>query len=366
MTSPLVPWDEAVPDLRVRLVQRARRLGLDAESAEDVAQEALSEAWRLRDRIYDPAGFDRWLYTILGNVCRRWVQSRQRERDLSVPDNTDSALSAADRADDGFDIEVELERRELAELLDRALALLPEGTREALVRRFVEETPVAEVADRLGLSEGAVQMRLQRGKLALRQILTATYRDDAVAFGLIDEAEAGWQETRIWCPGCGSNKWHGRFTGPTRRLELRCTRCGAWDIVDSQTLRFGVKGFRTALKKVAASAYDVWRDGGQGVRTHPHKMRLERDVGSFGDWAHAYCAKCEGGWRQTLEGHALFTPEGMRFWRDHSRIRRVEYRELEAGGVPAVLTAYQSVTDGARLDLVLTRDGWHLVRTHRS
>ena len=40
---------------------------------------------------------------------------------------------------DTFDLEVELERQELIELLDRAMSLLPEDTRAALVKRYVDE-----------------------------------------------------------------------------------------------------------------------------------------------------------------------------------------------------------------------------------
>ncbi|MBI3971765.1 MAG: sigma-70 family RNA polymerase sigma factor [Chloroflexi bacterium] len=66
-------------------------------------------------------------------------------------------------------MELELERAELADLLDRAMALLPPETRLVLVERLIEQIPQAEVALRLGLSEGAVEARLHRGKLALRR-----------------------------------------------------------------------------------------------------------------------------------------------------------------------------------------------------
>lgn len=58
MTGASPAWDESLPGLRSRLVRRARSLGVDAETAEDLAQEALAEGWRLRDRLYDPAGID--------------------------------------------------------------------------------------------------------------------------------------------------------------------------------------------------------------------------------------------------------------------------------------------------------------------
>jgi hypothetical protein len=62
-------------------------------------------------------------------------------------------------------------------------------------------------------------MRLQRGKLALREVLTTTCGDDALAYGLIREAEAGWMATRIWCPHCGAVRLTS-FTSVTSATRL--------------------------------------------------------------------------------------------------------------------------------------------------
>jgi RNA polymerase sigma-70 factor (ECF subfamily) len=360
MTS--LSWDELLPGLRGRLVGRARRLGVDAEAAEDLAQQALYEAWRLRNRIYDPAGVDRWVSVILANRCKRWLSANQP---LVVGgDPADSTRSSVD-------IEAELERRELVELLDRALGELPDDTREALVRRFVEETPIAELAGRLGLSEGAVQMRLQRGKLALRKILTTTYQDDAIAHGLIDEDDGGWQQTPIWCPGCGSSRWLGRFTGPERRLDLRCAHCHAWHYGVDETVHvtraYGVTGFRALYRKTAADAYDVWTDVFEHLAEHQHTVSFERGRSPAGMHTRRVdCPQCGFLMSSSLDAQALFSPEGMRFWKDHPRIRRSGYVEIEADGVPAVHTTYESVTSHARFDAVLTCDDWRLVRADRS
>jgi RNA polymerase sigma-70 factor (ECF subfamily) len=105
-------------------------------------------------------------------------------------------ISTEEPADD-LDMEVELERHELAELLDRALGLLPTTTRRVLVERYVHDSPHAEIAARLGLSADAVSMRLTRGKLLLRRALTAELREEATAYGFYDPDTDGWQETRV-------------------------------------------------------------------------------------------------------------------------------------------------------------------------
>lgn len=83
---------------------------------------------------------------------------------------------------DPFDIEVELERKELIALLDRAMSALPPETRTALVKHYVEESPLAEIAAQLGMNAGAIAMRLQRGRLALRRVLTTRLQDEIASY----------------------------------------------------------------------------------------------------------------------------------------------------------------------------------------
>jgi len=341
------------------------QLGADAAVAEDLAQETLAEAWRLRDRIYDAAGIERWLLAILRNVHQRWAErsARERSRVITTPQGVPESFDAPHPA---IDLEVELERQDLVDLVDRVLAQLPPETRDVLIQRFVEETPIGQLAEQLGLSEGAVQMRLQRGKLALRRVLTTEYADEAMSFGLIDSTDAGWQATRIWCPVCGSARMRGRFEGAHRAFELMCSHCSdGYFIKADNTLSIGVTGFRTTLTKLAAGSYDFWHDGMPGLGKRPHDFEL-RQIRRVTHHMIADCHHCGLRMSTSPDVHALFLPEGQQFWRENPRIRRVAYDDIEAGGVPAVRTSYQSVTGNARLDVVLTRDSFHVVKSRRS
>jgi RNA polymerase sigma factor (sigma-70 family) len=246
--------------------------------------DTLSEAGRLRDRLYDPAGVDRWASAILTNVHLRWL--RQRARDAARTDQgagqlADDRPGTAVRTDGDFDVETELERRELAELPDRAMGLLPRETSQLLIQRFADELPIGELAGRLGLSTGAVRMRLHRGKAALRQVLTTTCRDDALAYGLIGEAGAGPRATSVWCPHCGSARLRGSFGEPGRRLEMACPLGCEFAAPADGSVYGNVKGVRPALKRGMTFSHEFFRDRIRGRSGPSVTLRAGRTPGGL-------------------------------------------------------------------------------------
>lgn len=368
--------EAALPAERARLVRLCAQITGDIDAAEDLAQETLFEAWRAAHKLRDPAGRAPWLSAIARNVCRRWARARGRElARLAQPglDSDPTALALDEALADDFDLEVELERDELATLLDRALALLPADTRAVLTARYVEESPQAEVAVRLGLSEGAVAMRLQRGKLALRRVLATDLYREAASYGLGMPDTAGWQETRIWCPLCGQRRLSGRFDRALPELTLRCPNCYARsgiDVVARTTwpeALGGVRGYRPALSRLVRMASAEYRRAlvDRAARCnrcgYPARLRLGmpgdvpplmRDIAG----AHIVCTSCGYTTNQSLMGLALALPEGRGFWREHPRIRALPEREVEAAGRAALVTTFASVTGPASFAVVSARD----------
>ena len=352
---------------RQRLVRLCAYLSGDAQAADDLAQETLLEAWRSAHKLRDPQGAPAWLSAVARNVCLR--HRRRVGRDLARQADPGPSLDGAQNLldalpDDTADLELELDRAELAALLDRALELLPADTRAALVRRFVSESSLAEIAESLGLSEGTVAVRIHRGKLALRRVLGSTLRADAAAHGLFGPGPA-WVETRIWCPDCGQHKLLGLLDSQAGSLFLRCPGCfaskGEWynqsdglsDIIA------GAKGFRTAHNRITAWAHGFYQPGlargvatcvrcGKAVRPRV-RGPLPGECSMF--QADASCDTC-GPNTQSLYGTLLALPAVRQFWREHGRIRRLPVRQLEAQGVPAVTIGCESVRSSARFEAV--------------
>lgn len=352
---------------RTQLVRFCARRTGDANAAEDLAQETLIEAWRHADRLADPDERIPWLFGIARNVCRRWLRASGQEaaRNTPVLDDLPGDLS---------DPVLELERGELAELLDRALALLPEATRTLLLQHYVDGLPQAELARRLDLSQGAVAVRIHRGKLTLRRVLASGELDGG-------RTADGWQETRIWCPHCGRRRLWGRFGPWNTTFSLRCPECHPnRDIhllhgehtVDELA---GITTYKPAFSRVMAWTIDFYRPGlstgrvichrcGRPAVLHRH-LPVELPLPWRDEYGvHFRCPCHETAFDAALSALTLWLPAGRRFWREHPRIRRLPDREIEADGRPAILSSFESVTDSARFDVVSTRDSFELLGVH--
>ena len=115
---------------RADLVRLCTWLTGDSHLAEDIAQEALLIAWQQHDRLRDPTRHRQWLGSIARNLCRHWLRHQRRtyaQGAWTYDQQSTTALPNAGRRAEAFDLDVELERHELADLLDRALAMLTEA-----------------------------------------------------------------------------------------------------------------------------------------------------------------------------------------------------------------------------------------------
>ncbi len=369
-------WDVVLPHERARLVRLCAHLTRDVEVAEDVAQETLVRAWRQGHQLRDPGRRAQWLSAIARRECLRWTDGRGREmahRVSAGPDREETALDHADQRAAAFDIGVELERDELAQLLDRSLALLPPTTRDALVARYIDESPLAEVAARLGLTEGAVAKRVERGKLLLRRLLIADLPDVAATYGLAAPLCDGWQETRIWCTLCGQRHLLGRFHPGDGFLSLHCPQCGPPGSLStyaeggSTALFADVKGYKPALTRLLRWGHDYWHGHGGGSVActgcaHAAPVRVAAYIGTLsGHFAEAACPACGQVAHWSLGGIILALPAAQQFWRRHGRIRMLPERHIERDGSAALVTRFESVTAQARFEVVATRDTFEII-----
>jgi RNA polymerase sigma-70 factor (ECF subfamily) len=128
--------------------------------AEDVVQEAYVKAYRA----LSAGDFDRrsststWLYRIVVNGAIDAKRSRKRRGEASD-----------EQVEMGWDGAAYAEARMALSELDQWLEALPTDQRAALVLQTMEGLNNTEIAQVLGVSEGAVEQRLVRARATLRQ-----------------------------------------------------------------------------------------------------------------------------------------------------------------------------------------------------
>jgi RNA polymerase sigma-70 factor, ECF subfamily len=149
----------------------ARILG-DAEEAKDVAQEVFLQVYKTLGRFEGRSSVKTWIYRIVVNHCHnrlRWWRRRKRDQAKALEDLTardEAQIAASHPANDPF---TDLERREKARRVQKALADLSFDQRTILILREVEGLSCEEIGHALSLPIGTVKSRLARGREALRQ-----------------------------------------------------------------------------------------------------------------------------------------------------------------------------------------------------
>ena len=357
-------WGDAFERERARLVRLCLHLTHDSEAAEDLVQETLVKAWVHLHQLHDQDRYAQWLSAIARRECRGWVQNHQRQFVGSFPHARDATPLLPTRVEeiaDEYDLEVELEHKELAELLDRALALLPLTTRTVLMESYFRQSPLAAIATRLSMSEGAVKITVHRGKLALRRLLVTELWQDTVSWSLCPPGILDWQETRIWCPICGRYRLLGRFTKSKTDLTLRCPACHSrsgdmFAHAESGEIFRGISGFKPALTRLLTTTVTAFRQGSCSCGGALTLLRVGlEDTPLRLHCADIACGLCHRVSHISLPWLVLASREGQRFWRQNPRIRLLPEREVEVAGCAALVTSFQSVTGQARFDVVSRR-----------
>jgi RNA polymerase sigma-70 factor (ECF subfamily) len=164
-----------------RVYSLARRmLGNDAD-AEDVTQDVLVQVVRKLDTFRGDADFATWLHRITVNAALAHRGKRARREEHEVHDPLDNFLDnghhpAAVRPW-SIKPEQEVVDREMQELIEKAIADLPEIYRDVYVLADVEGLTNPEIAEVLNLSLPAVKSRLHRGRMLMRNALAPHFEE---------------------------------------------------------------------------------------------------------------------------------------------------------------------------------------------
>lgn len=110
-----------------------------------------------------------WLLTIVRHESYDWIARTKARGMESLDDESDTGLAAA--AAHAETPEALLVRLQDRAMLKRALEELPDGYREVLILKELEEMAYKDIAEVTGVPIGTVMSRLSRGRALLKEKL---------------------------------------------------------------------------------------------------------------------------------------------------------------------------------------------------
>ena len=138
------------------------------DEAEDLTQDIFLKIFKALATFDRRANFQTWIISISRNLCIDHYRSVRKERQTIARDVDANDLQPASADRGPYAV---AEHQDLRVLLRQALQTLPPTLRTAVVLRDLQELSYQEIADHLGLPEGTVKSRINRGRLELARQL---------------------------------------------------------------------------------------------------------------------------------------------------------------------------------------------------
>ncbi len=161
-------FDLLVLKYQHKIVNLIMRYVRDPELALDIAQEAFIKAYRALPRFRGDSAFYTWMYRIAVNTAKNHLAAQRRrpmdvELDMQDPEQYDlhAKLKETDTPE-GVAL-----GDELKEIVERAIAALPEDLRTAIILRELEGMSYEEIAQTMECPVGTVRSRIFRARDAI-------------------------------------------------------------------------------------------------------------------------------------------------------------------------------------------------------
>lgn len=160
-------FDELVRRTYLDTLAVARRYTGNEDDARDVVQEAYLRAYRGIRSFRGDARFSTWMYRITANCAATFHERRRRHVAAGLDDHAEELVDPSPDRDPELRAAAALLRRDI----ETALRRLPDRLRTVLVLRDVYDLAHEEIAEILGITEGAAKVRLHRARRRLRELV---------------------------------------------------------------------------------------------------------------------------------------------------------------------------------------------------
>lgn len=168
----MASFEELVARHRDKMYARAFSIVRNEEEAMDLSQEAWIKAWQRLRQFEGESSFTTWLTRITINLCLDQLRRNQRFRTDPLPESQDDPAAWERLLPPVWTNPTErLERHEIRQRIDEAMAQLSEAHRTVLILHEFEGLEYKEIAEHVGISIGTVMSRLFYARRRLAQLL---------------------------------------------------------------------------------------------------------------------------------------------------------------------------------------------------
>ncbi len=177
----MLAFEEMVKRHRDKIYARAFSMMRNEDEAMDLSQEAWVKGWQRLKQFHGDSSFVTWMTRIVINLCLDQLRKQKRHRTESI-EMMEEESGGVERQMPVVTVNPteRLERGELRQRIDKALALLSMEHRTVLILHEFEELEYKEIAKRMECSIGTVMSRLfyARRKMA---VLMASYKREELS-----------------------------------------------------------------------------------------------------------------------------------------------------------------------------------------
>ena len=141
----------------------------DPAEVEDVTQEAFIKAYRALPSFRGDSAFYTWLYRIAINTAKNYLVALGRRAPTTTEYDNEEAegFEDAEQLRDSNTPESELEGKQIAAVVNKAMDALPEDLRTAITLREIEGLSYEEIASVMDCPIGTVRSRIFRAREAI-------------------------------------------------------------------------------------------------------------------------------------------------------------------------------------------------------
>jgi len=172
-------FEELVARHRDKIYARAISMMRNEEDAIDLSQEAWVKGWQRLKQFQFESSFSTWMTRIVINLCLDQLRKHKRQRAESI-ELMDEESGGVERQMPVVTVNPTegLERSELRQRIDKALALLSMEHRTVLILHEFEELEYKEIAKRMQCSIGTVMSRLFYARRKMANLMASYKREE--------------------------------------------------------------------------------------------------------------------------------------------------------------------------------------------